>query len=148
MPIENERKFLVKNTPENIATIKAISQKSYAIKQGYLMAIKDREYRIRSKGDAYFATFKCDTNIAGQRVELEQKISAEDFQMLWHKCDDKVIIKTRYIFNNWEIDVFHGRHEGLIIAENEHEITDDMLTFVSEEVTGDKKYSNAMLALE
>lgn len=64
------------------------------------------------------------------------------------------IDKTRYIVDHegwkWEIDVFHGRHEGLIVAEIElpsAECQPPLPKFIGREVTGDARYYNSMLSL-
>jgi len=62
------------------------------------------------------------------------------------------IVKTRYIVpagkHNFEVDVFHGRHEGLIIAEIELEAeAEEFLKpdWLGEEVTGRPEYYNSNL---
>ena len=66
-------------------------------------------------------------------------------------CLPGAISKTRYIIptNNdrkWEVDVFHGRLDGLVLAElelgDEHE-TFDRPEWLGEEVTGQPQYYNA-----
>ncbi|OAV65470.1 hypothetical protein Barb4_03341 [Bacteroidales bacterium Barb4] len=47
------------------------------------------------------------------------------------------------------MDVFHGANEGLVLAEIELEAEDEPFTlpdWIGEEVTGDERYYNAMLA--
>ena len=49
----------------------------------------------------------------------------------------------------WEVDVFSGANEGLVVAEIELENQDDRFEkpdWVGEEVTADKRYSNAWLS--
>ncbi|MDE5919426.1 MAG: adenylate cyclase, partial [Duncaniella sp.] len=49
----------------------------------------------------------------------------------------------------WEVDEFHGRHEGLVLAEVElpdAEAEVKLPPFVGEEVTGDPRYYNSVLA--
>jgi CYTH domain-containing protein len=51
--------------------------------------------------------------------------------------------------HTWEVDVFHGDNEGLVVAEIElasEEDTFEWPDWVGEEVTGDPRYYNAMLA--
>ena len=50
----------------------------------------------------------------------------------------------------WEVDVFHGANEGLVVAEIE--LTSENENFpvpdwIGEEVTGDRKYYNSMLSV-
>ena len=51
--------------------------------------------------------------------------------------------------HDWEIDVFHGKNEGLVVAEVELGSEDEMFerpSWLGEEVTGDKRYYNSCLA--
>ncbi len=65
-----------------------------------------------------------------------------------------IIDKTRYVIGDsngaWEIDIFHGKLKGLVMAEREFENgrdTDDFErpTWLGKEVTEVKKYTNASL---
>jgi CYTH domain-containing protein len=65
---------------------------------------------------------------------------------------EKVIDKDRYeiMFDGklWEVDVFHGKLEGLILAEIELEREDEVFTlpeWLAEEVSHDVEYFNARL---
>jgi len=69
-------------------------------------------------------------------------------------CEPPIIEKTRYIVvhdgNRWEVDEFHGKLQGLVIAELEVPSEDyrfDLPPFVGEEVTGDPRYYNAQLGV-
>ena len=60
--------------------------------------------------------------------------------------------KTRYLIRNdkhiWEIDVFYGDNEGLILAEVELSSENEELNipfWVKEEVSSDDKYFNSNL---
>ena len=62
------------------------------------------------------------------------------------------IDKTRYVVKNaghaWEIDIFHGDNEGLIVAEVELEDENEIVEipdWVTKEITGDMKYYNSNL---
>ncbi|WP_238320038.1 hypothetical protein [Porphyromonas macacae] len=68
-------------------------------------------------------------------------------------CKGHVIEKTRYIVpykdKTWEVDIFHGRYEGLAVAELEVVGADeyfDLPPWAGTEVTGDKRYYNAYMA--
>ena len=74
--------------------------------------------------------------------------------MLAECCAGHSLEKTRYIVPaaeeglKWEIDVFHGRHEGLVVAEIELLSEDTPFTrppFIGEEVTGNPRYYNSVL---
>lgn len=67
--------------------------------------------------------------------------------------EGNVLSKTRHIVRyggrKWEIDEFHGRHEGLVVAEVEIESEDawvEIPDFIGEEVTGNPMYYNSVLA--
>jgi CYTH domain-containing protein len=68
-------------------------------------------------------------------------------------CLPGTIDKVRHLIpvgrHTWEVDVFHGDNEGLVVAEIElssEEETFEWPDWLGEEVTGDPKYYNAMLA--
>lgn len=146
--VETERKFLVKNDD-----FKRDAYKSYQIKQGYISTTPASTVRVRTRDDKAFLTIKGITNASGMsRFEWEKEISLEDAEALFSLCV-AFIDKTRYLVKNgdfvFEVDVFHGRHEGLIIAEIELPSEDasfDKPSWLGEEVTGIAKYYNASLA--
>jgi CYTH domain-containing protein len=94
----------------------------------------------------------------GSRAEYEHPISAQEYAGLLRRRDPSrdTIYKKRhcFLYNNqyFELDVFQGRHEGLILLEREkttlNETTDlpDFIT-VERDVTRDLAYRNATLAL-
>jgi CYTH domain-containing protein len=66
---------------------------------------------------------------------------------------ESLIEKERYYIpegnHTFEVDVFHGRHEGLIIAELELQSEKESFekpAWLGREVTGDERYYNAYLA--
>lgn len=67
-------------------------------------------------------------------------------------CSGKTVEKTRYEYplgkHVWEVDVFSGRNQGLIVAEIELASEDETFEkpeWIAEEVTGQAKYFNACL---
>ena len=73
--------------------------------------------------------------------------------MLQHFAD-AVIDKERYEIpyqkHIWEVDVFNGKNEGLIVAEIELKDEDEVFDkpgWVAEEVTNDLRYYNSNLSL-
>ncbi|MGB1799476.1 MAG: adenylate cyclase, partial [Gammaproteobacteria bacterium] len=67
-------------------------------------------------------------------------------------CDRPFIEKTRFLVmhedHEWEIDVFAGDNEGLIVAELELESVDEKLArpdWLGEEVSDDPRYYNVCL---
>jgi adenylate cyclase len=68
-------------------------------------------------------------------------------------CLPGKIIKTRYLIpagkHKFEVDVFHDKNEGLVIAEIELESENqefEIPEFIGEEVTGNPAYYNSNLA--
>ena len=148
MAIEIERKFLVKEKPLSIA------KRSLKINQGYIINEKSKVIRVREKGDDYFLTIK-GNNIGISRLEYDFPISKEDAkELIFHFCKTTLIEKTRHYIEHkghtWEVDEFHGKNNGLIVAEIELESEDDKFEipdWVGEEVTQDDRYYNMNLAI-
>lgn len=146
MAIEIERKYLI--DLEKIGILKNGNK----IKQGYITTNKDAVVRVRVKNDKGYLTIK-GSNIGLSRLEFEYEIPlVEANEILDKLCQKPIIDKTRYILNLnkhvWEIDIFHGDNEGLVIAEIELEDENehiDLPIWIKEEVTGDIKYYNSNL---
>ena len=72
--------------------------------------------------------------------------------MLDKLCQKPVIDKTRYLLkydiHTWEIDVFYGDNQGLVVAEVELSSEDEKINlpfWIKEEVTSDIRYFNSNL---
>lgn len=149
MGIEIERKFLVKNTD-----FKGLSFQKKYIKQGFLNSDKERVVRIRITDDTAFLTVKGVSNKSGtSRFEWEKEISKEEAQDLMLLCEPGIIEKYRYLHqvenHVFEIDVFLGTNEGLILAEVEISNEDEQFispSYLGDEVTGQEKYYNSNLS--
>lgn len=150
MRTEIERKFLLPEPPEWLGDLP-----SKLIDQGYL-AIEDRvEVRLRRAGDDLTLTVK--SGRGRSRGEQEIELTAEQFDALWPLTESRRVRKRRYLREaeqgKFEIDVYEGDLEGMVVAEME---------FVSErasesfeppawlggEVTGDDRYANRSLAAD
>jgi CYTH domain-containing protein len=149
MPLEIERKFLVRKLPAEL--------KSYPcaeISQGYLVSLDDGlQVRLRKAGECYSLTYKRGTG--NVREEREVELTADQFNALWPATDGKRLVKTRYEIPSGEhlveIDVYHEKHEGLVVAEVEFEEEQAAKNFqppdwLGDDVTGDARYSNQLLA--
>ena len=145
--IEIERKFLVKDD-----SYKALAVGKHAIMQGYICREPGKTVRVRISDDKAFLTIKSSKIYAGiARFEWEREIDVEDAKQLMQIAQPAVLEKTRWLVPEahglfWEVDEFHGRHAGLVMAEIElenEEQTFDKPAFVGEEVTGDSRYYNA-----
>lgn len=147
--IEIERKFLVLS---NDFTKEAFSQKR--IVQAYLNSNPERAVRIRIKDDKGFLTIKGKGNETGTtRLEWETQIAVTDAEKLLAICESGMIDKIRHeikVGNHiYEVDVFSGENEGLIIAEIELQSESETFekpSWLGEEVTNDKRYYNAYLS--
>jgi CYTH domain-containing protein len=85
------------------------------------------------------------------RSEFEYEIPLVEAEALLRQCS-KVLSKTRFEVvvdsHVWEIDVFHGKLQGLIVAEIELSREDETFVlpdWVGKEVTADKSYLNVNL---
>ena len=145
--VEIERKFLVSGN---------FMRDVYAerhIVQGYLCSAKGRTVRVRIRDEAGFLTIKGPTDAKGMsRNEFEYPIPLEDAEKLLELCEPGAIDKIRYLArigkHTWEIDVFHGANEGLILAEVELESEEEEFerpTWLGREVTGDRRFYNSSL---
>ena len=146
---EIERKFLVESTD----FIKE-STVNNRIVQGYLNSNPERTVRVRIKGNKGFLTIKGKGNENGTtRFEWEKEISLSEAEALLQLCESGIIDKIRYEIplgkHTFEVDVFSGENQGLIIAEveltSENEIFEQP-KWLGKEVTGDKKYYNSHLS--
>lgn len=148
--IEIERKFLVTSTD-----FTKEATKKTRITQGYLSTDPERTVRVRIKGETGILTIKGKSNKSGtSRIEVEEQIPLDKATTLLDLCLPGIIDKTRYEIPQgkhiWEIDIFYGDNQDLIIAEIE--LTSENESFIKpdwigEEVTGQKKYYNSQLSL-
>jgi adenylate cyclase len=124
------------------------------IQQGYLASNGSASVRIRIKRrDHATLTVKSRPGELA-RHEFEYEIPAEDAVALLRMCSGEIIEKVRYEVPcgslKWEIDVFRGENEGLIIAEIELEDEKQLFDrprWLGEEITGNERYYNASLAV-
>lgn len=146
MASEIERKFLVRDDSWNDGT------SGIRMSQGYLSMDPDRAVRVRLAGENAWLTIKGRSS-GITRAEFEYAIPAADAQDLLKLCLPSVIDKTRHRipFGGyvWEVDVFHGDNEGLVLAEVELEdesATPELPPWVGLEVSDDARYFNSQLA--
>jgi adenylate cyclase len=148
MGVEIERKFLVEGD-----AWRARVESSQHIMQGYLANNATGTVRVRVKGEAAYLTIKGPTRGAS-RSEFEYRIPVADAEaMLAELAVFPPIDKVRYRIPSgdhvWELDVFAGENEGLVMAEVElgaEDETFDVPPWAGQEVTGDPRYYNVNLA--
>lgn len=158
IPLEIERKFLIEQSEKLFSKC----SEKIEILQIYLARPNpDIQRRIRSwstgKEVKYFYTEKRFLSPA-VREENEREISPDEFNELKKEADSELrpIEKTRRILNyegqRFEIDSYS--FESLLatmeleLSDEEQEIQLPPFAKVIKEVTGDKAYSNATLALK
>lgn len=146
MATEIERKFLVQ--PRDWASMGV----GKAYKQGYLSSADNAIVRVRLAGEQGFLTIKGRTE-GISRSEFEYPIPRADAEAMLALCPQPLIDKTRYRIpvgqHTWEVDVFHGLNDGLVVAEIELASEDEAFErpdWLAEEVTHDWRYTNASLA--
>ncbi len=147
MALEIERKFLVKGEFRHLAI------KKIEISQGYLSVDPDRVVRVRITDNRAVLSVKAPlTGAEFSRHEWEYEIPASEAGEILNACLPEVVLKTRYIVPEhghlFEVDVFHGKNEGLVIAELELTSEDQDFArpgWLGEEVTGIDRYYSANL---
>ncbi len=144
---EIERKFLVND--ELLDVVKYLQSKK--IRQGYISESDGKTVRVRTKGEKGYLTIKGKSS-GISRDEFEYEIPFEDANQLLQKFCPKVLEKERFDLiigeKKWEIDIFHGKLEGLIIAELELESEDEAFElpgWIQKEVSDDVQYYNSRL---
>ncbi len=146
MGVEIERKYLV----EIDKFIKP--DEGQIIKQAFLNSEKERVVRVRISGSDAFLTIK-GISRGMSRNEYEYSIPLRDAEELIEDlCEKPVIEKTRYRleYKNhiWDIDIFAGDNDGLVMAEIELQSEGEefeLPEWVGEEVTKDERYYNSNL---
>ncbi len=145
--IEIERKFLVKDN-----SFLDDFSRSNRIVQGYLSSHPERTVRVRIKGENGYLTIKGKSE-GFSRYEWEKEINFEEAEKLLQLCESGVIDKIRYDVivgtHIFEVDVFYGENEGLVLAEIELQTEDETFekpNWLGQEVTEDIKYYNSYLS--
>jgi len=147
MAKEIERKFLLVN---DAWRTEVSASCHYA--QGYLSSSEKVSIRIRSSGEKAYLNFKSAT-LGISRSEYEYEIPLADAdEMLASFSEGPLIEKVRYFVkrgnHTWEIDVFEGANEGLVVAEIELKDEDEAFerpAWVGDEVSDNPRYYNVCL---
>lgn len=151
MPIEIERKFLVKGE-----AWRALAEwEGQPIRQGYICRDPQRTVRVRVYGKKGFLTIKtASTGIL--RDEFEYGIPFDQAcELLERVCIHPLIEKTRYriLWGEFviEVDEFSNENAGLIIAEIELPDEHTALKipyWLGKDVSQDVRYRNSQLAIK
>ena len=146
MPVEIERKFLV------IGDGWRPDKPGQRYCQGYISK-GNATVRVRRVGEAAFLTIKGPPNGA-VRAEFEYSIPVDHAEeLLRNFCRKPLVEKIRHriLFEGhcWFVDVFGGKHQGLVLAEIELDHlgeTFKMPPWIGREVTNDRRYGNSSLS--
>jgi adenylate cyclase len=148
MAEEIERKFLVISH-----SWKQGVTSSKLLRQGYLSSNAKATVRVRTRDDSEAVVTIKGAARGLSRAEYEYAVPIEDAREMLAMAEPHVLQKRRHIvpFADliWEVDVFEGRHAGLVIAEVEleHEAQHvELPGWVGIEVTDDDRYYNASLS--
>jgi adenylate cyclase len=148
MAKEIERKFLVSGNGW-----RKRANRGKVIRQAYLALTDAISVRVRTIGSkTAYVTIK-GTRSGATRSEFEYPIPLKDARALMKLRTGLVIEKRRHVVKlgkaRFEIDVFKGKHRGLVIAEIElptERARFERPKWLGKEVTDEKRYYNATLA--
>lgn len=125
MPIENERKFVLRDpdgTLERALATASPPWRRYAVRQAYIDAGGLRIRRFEdADGVRHIFSFK--RQVEGDMVEIETPMSARDFERLW-TLRREALEKVRYHLDDgdcgWDVDFFkNGERTYFALAEVE-----------------------------
>ena len=146
MAFEIERKFLVdtkKWTPTDAGT---------QLIQAYLGLDPLPVVRIRISGEKAFLTIKGPSKTIS-RPEFEYEVPVADAQEMLKLAISAPVEKIRHKVQHegfiWEVDIFSGRNDGLVMAEIELESENqnfELPDWILQEVSGDERFYNSYLS--
>lgn len=128
MPIENERKFVLKDDGELEARMaKTAGVTNSFLRQAYLDVSGMRIRSVESNGTTrHVFTYK--RPIDGQVVEIETEISSVDFDRLWSQRRE-MLQKARYSWTDgpfhWDVDFFKTDDGRTYFAQAEVEMPEE-----------------------
>ena len=153
--MEIERKFLLKEVPDNLEKYPCL-----IIEQGYLC--RGPVIRIRRQNDEYILTYKGKGHMV--REEYNLPLNKEAYEHLLSKIDGKLIKKKRYVIPlkelaysyadsslTVELDIFEGHMSGTVLAEIEFNTQEEAENFImpdcfTEDVTANNAYHNSTMS--
>jgi adenylate cyclase len=142
MTVEIERKFLVANDGWRNSIVRSVR-----IRDGLIANNKGHKARVRIANN--IATIALKSRRSGPaRTEFEYAIPYSDAdEMLRTMCDGNVLNKVRHFVshagNTWQVDVYEGLLDGVVLAEIELAEADQKLLlpdWIGAEVTTDPRY--------
>ena len=148
MAEEIERKFLVSKPGWHQPGLQG-----QHIVQGYLSSNAKATVRVRLIDDARAVLTIKGPAQGISRSEFEYAIPLDDARSMLELAKPHIVAKTRYEIPDgghvWEVDVFEGAHEGLVVAEVELDSEDEAIDppdWIGIEVSHDDRFANASLS--
>ena len=149
MAFEIERKFLVVGEGW-----RSLAAKRTRLRQAYLAAEGAVSIRVRIKDEASAVLTIKSEGAGPRRLELEYPVPVTDAEALIARRNGAIVEKIRhdvpYKGMTWEVDVFTGENDGLVLAElelqQEHQPF-DVPSWIGAEVTHLRRFYNGDLAL-
>jgi len=149
MPVEIERKFLVKDD-----AWRAQVTHTERLRDGLVARQGDLKVRVRCYGNRTTLCVKSGRN-GLSREEFEYDIPPEHAAAIFSHCEGRILEKTRHYVPGesglWEVDVYHGLLDGIVIAEIELEsehATVKLPDWIGKEVTDDPRYRKVNMLRE
>lgn len=149
MAMETERKFLVCGDGW-----RALVTDERKLVQGYLAIDGTTTVRVRTDGSHGWITIKGPAEGLA-RPEYEFGVPAAEAKEMMSLCLGRIVEKTRHMvsYNGdlWEVDVFAGANQGLVLAELELEEAQEEFArpdWLGPEVSADPRYFNAALSVQ
>jgi adenylate cyclase len=149
VPQEIERKFLVANDGW-----RAAADPGRRLRQAYLADTGKAAIRVRVEDGrtAYLTIKSAEPGLS--RLELEYPVPVEDADALSTLRQGSILDKRRFRVphagRTWEVDVYSGDNEGLVVAEielaSETEAV-DLPPWLGREVTGEARFYASRLAM-
>ena|ERR1700760_5001492 len=142
MPVEIERKFLVKTD-----AWRSHVTHSERLRDGLVAREDDLKVRVRCYGNRTTLCVKGGRQ-GLSREEFEYEIPRDHAEAMFAHCTGRILEKTRHYVSGqsgiWEIDVYHDLLGGIVIAEielNSESTIVQLPDWIGEEITGDPRYS-------
>ncbi|KNY19694.1 CYTH domain-containing protein [Methylobacterium sp. ARG-1] len=148
MALEIERKFLA------TSAVLPCCRSGTLLVQGYLFTDAHHTLRVRRAGDRAFLTWKGPKSGA-VREEVECEVPLQMGEALLadvplNERVQKVRYRVEHAGSIWDVDVFEGALDGLMLAEIEMAHEDELVAlpfWLGREVTSDQRYRNSRLAM-
>ncbi|GAB3513423.1 CYTH domain-containing protein [Emticicia fontis] len=148
MALEIERKYLIHQDKWDSFP----KPEGQLFRQGYILKDPEKTIRVRVTDKNAYLTIK-GASVGATRTEFEYEIPKEEGIELLDNFAVSELSKIRYkvlhVNKLWEVDVFLGSNEGLVVAEIELESEDEAFElpeWINIEVTGDNRYYNSNLS--